>query len=58
MRTVVTLHTEQEATLTVDAPEGSSKDELTRLALLELDRSGGAEWQTVLAWTETQDERP
>lgn len=46
------LHVEQEATLTVTAPVGASKEELTRLALLELDKSGGVEWETTIAWTQ------
>lgn len=42
----VTLYHEQTATLRVLAPEGTSENVLTELALRELDDSGGAEWET------------
>jgi hypothetical protein len=46
----VTLHIEQDATVWVEADEGASEKELTRLALARLDESGGAEWRTHTAW--------
>ena len=46
----VTLHVEQNATVQVEADPSASDAELTRLALMRLDETGGAEWETHTAW--------
>jgi hypothetical protein len=46
----VTLHVEQNATVQVEADPGASDAELTHLALMRLDETGGAEWETHTAW--------
>ena len=58
MRHEVTLHVEQRATVIVEADPEASRDDLTRLALLELDKSGGTEWITEIAWTESSEADP
>lgn len=53
MKIEVTLVTEQKATVVVETDdEFAADDELTRLALLELDKSGGMEWQTQYGWVD------
>jgi hypothetical protein len=54
MKCLVTLYCEQFATLEVDADPNATNSELTQLALLELDKSGGAEWETASGWVESR----
>ena len=50
----VTLHIEQDATLVVEAPEDATEQALTNLALRALDDSGGDQWATHTAWSDTR----
>lgn len=54
LRYEVVLHCEQTATLVVTAPEDATEQDLTQRALALLDESGGAEWETHTAYTDTR----
>lgn len=46
MKHIVRLETHQVAEVEIDAPEGVSSKEALSLALVALDESGGAQWET------------
>ncbi len=54
--TFVRLYAEQEAIVEVELPPDAPIEDLTEAALAALDRTGGAEWETILTETSASNE--